>query len=60
MGAAVINFCTEIVAIDDLPFVPIRLNLYEIVCDKREDSSNKEIAGKIWETEVAELYLNKT
>jgi len=36
MGAAVINFCTEIVAIDDSPFVPIRLNLYEIVCDKRE------------------------
>lgn len=37
MGAAVINFCTEIVAIDDLPFVPIRLNLYEMVRDKKEE-----------------------
>lgn len=26
-----------IVMIDDLPFVPIRLNLYEMVRDKREE-----------------------
>lgn len=44
MRAAVINFCTEIIATDDLPFVPIRLNLYEVVRDKGERDSDKEIA----------------
>lgn len=45
MRAAVINFCTDIVTIDDLPFVPIRLNLYiyirETVRDKRDSDKER-------------------